>query len=78
MDSGGHRIGKISMARSEEVVSVSFQLPVKKPGAHFRREVPSGIGCAGSCRILRNGSFDRHFPRHFVPGYDRDVPLGHK
>jgi hypothetical protein len=35
MDSGGHRIGKMSMARSQEVVSVSFQLSVKNHGAHF-------------------------------------------
>jgi hypothetical protein len=35
-----------------------------------------GVSCARSYRTLRDGSFERRFPRHFVPGYDRTVPLG--
>jgi hypothetical protein len=30
-----------------------------------------GIRCDRSYRALRDGSFERRFPRHFVPGYDR-------
>jgi hypothetical protein len=30
-----------------------------------------------SDRALRDGSFGRRCPRHFVPGYDRIVPPGH-
>src|ERR1700704_1711922 len=36
----------------------------------------SGIGCARSYRTLRDGTFEGHFPRHFVPGYDHAVPPG--
>jgi hypothetical protein len=36
----------------------------------------SGMSCAPSYRALRDGSFEGHFPRHFVPGYDRVVPPG--
>jgi hypothetical protein len=42
-------------------------------------EVPgkrTGISWARSDRALRNGSFERRFPRHFVPGYDRCCPYG--
>jgi hypothetical protein len=45
---------------------------------------PVGHGMIGSrCarlresdRTLRDGSFGWRCPRHFVPGYDRTVPLG--
>jgi hypothetical protein len=33
--------------------------------------------CPPSDRTLRDGSFGRRWPRHFVPGYDRTVPAGH-
>ena len=31
---------------------------------------------AGIIPYLRDGSFERRSPRHFVPGYDHAVPLG--
>jgi hypothetical protein len=34
------------------------------------------IGYARSYRTLRDGTFEGHFPRHFVPGYDRCCPSG--
>jgi hypothetical protein len=40
------------------------------------RHFHCGIGCARSYRALRDGTFEGHFPRHFVPGYDRVVPTG--
>jgi hypothetical protein len=36
----------------------------------------SVIGCARSYRTLRDGTFEGHCSRHFVPGYDRVVPPG--
>jgi hypothetical protein len=55
------------------------------PGKNVHRENrPVGYGMIGSrCarlresdRTLRDGSFGWRCPRHFVPGYDRTVPLG--
>jgi hypothetical protein len=45
-----------------------------RAGRAFTRKT-SGISSARSCRTLRDGSFGGP-PRHFVPGYDRAVPLG--
>src|ERR1700730_4979616 len=40
-----------------------------------RKNLLYGFGLQGlsarSYRTLRDGSFERRFPRHFVPGYDR-------
>jgi hypothetical protein len=44
--------------------------------AHISTRNTSVIGCARSYRALRDGIFEGHFPRHFVPGYDHAVPLG--
>jgi hypothetical protein len=35
-----------------------------------------GNDCARSYRTLQDGTFEEHFPRHSVAGYDRVVPTG--
>jgi hypothetical protein len=47
-----------------------------KCGVAKQNRMIFGNSCARSYRTLRDGSFERRFPRHFVLGYDHAVPLG--
>jgi hypothetical protein len=44
----------------------------------FPREIPLGLAAPDHTVPYGNGTFEGHFPRHFVPGYDQPVPPGQK